>query len=280
MKTRLVRALCAALAVFIGLSLTPAIADGGMASYLPLSGSVVLLAGDSRSSTDYGFYGEMLESKSGCSALVEGASGMTAAYNASNEYFDRLAAHPHDFSIWLVGGNDEGGEGTIGTFSDSSALALQGEPVVTQTDIGQDYSGETFIQAIDHIMRKYKAMYYDFRALSEERIPTMIFCTDLPQQRENESTVWSDPRSWERKRLAILECCEKNDVICLDLLRLCHFDMSFEPFFVPPTDREHNNGVYYMDGLHPNAYGMDIITNLEIEVMSAYRRSRPASAFH
>ena len=278
MGIKSVKVLCVVLVMLTGLNLIHAIPNSNeRTSDLPLSGYVILLAGDSRSSTDYTFYGEQLESKSGCRVLIEGASGMTAAYNASNEYFDRLAAHPHDFSIWLVGGNDEGTKGTIGTFSNSSELALQGEPVVKETDICQNYKGETFIQAVDHIMRKYKAMYYDFRTLTYGSIPTMIFCTDLPQKRENQGTAWSDPQNWERKRLAILECCEKNDVICLDLLRLCHFDMSYEPYFVPPTDKEHNYGVYYMDGLHPNEYGMDIITNLEIDVLSVYKRSHFAS---
>ena len=274
MDIKSLRVLCVVLVMLVGLNLIQVIpGDDKATSNLPLSDTVVLLAGDSRSSTDYTFYGELLESKSGCSVLIEGASGMTAAYNASNEYFERLAVHPHDFSIWLVGGNDNGARGTIGTFSNSSELALLGEPIVKETDLGQDYNGETFIQAIDHIMRKYKAMYYDFRELTDGCIPTMVFCTDLPQKRESEGTAWSDPRNWERKRLAILECCEKNNVICLDLLRQCHFDMSYEPYFEPPTDKERNYGVYYMDGLHPNVYGMDIITNLEINLLTSYKRS-------
>ena len=85
----------------------------------PLKGKVILLAGDSRSSTDYTFYKEILEKKTGTKVLVEGASGCLTAYNASNEYFERLK-QKHDFSIWLVGGNDEGSKGTIGTFSAES----------------------------------------------------------------------------------------------------------------------------------------------------------------
>ena len=71
----------------------------------------------------------------------------------------------------------------------------------------------------------------------------------------------------KRKRLAILECCEKNGVECLDLYTLCDFDMSQEPMFHAPTDTIHDNGVYYMDGLHPNPKGIDRITDFEIEVM-------------
>lgn len=228
-----------------------------------LQGVRVLLAGDSRSSTDYTFYKEELEKKSGCSVLVEGASGRNAAYNASDEYFTRMEKG-HDFSIWLVGGNDEGSAGTIGTFSADSELAKMGEPVVTETDITEDYRGETFIQAVDHMMRKYKALY-------DGKGPRMIFCTDLPQQRDSKESEWSKKENWERKRLAILECCERNGIVCLDLYALCAFDMEGEPMYHEPTDTKSDNGIYYMDGLHPNRRGMDLITSLEIDLMKQYR---------
>ena len=224
----------------------------------PLNGKTIFLAGDSRSSTDYTFYKEILERKTGAKVLVEGASGCLTAYNASNEYFERLK-QPHDFSIWLVGGNDEGSPGTVGTFAADSELGKQGEPVVPETDTREDYNGSTFIQAVDHIMRKYKAETKDGRK--------MIFCTDLPQQRDDPNSEWSKQENWERKRLAIIECCEKNGIECLDLYTLCHFDMSPEPTFHAPTDTKSNNGVYYMDGLHPNPKGIDLITDYEIEAM-------------
>ena len=226
----------------------------------PLNGKTIFLAGDSRSSTDYTFYKEILEKKTGASVLVEGASGCLTAYNASNEYFERLK-QPHDFSIWLIGGNDEGSQGTIGTFSADSELGKQGEPVVTETDIQENYHGSTFIQAVDHIMRKYKAAYGDSRK--------MIFCTDLPQQRDDPDSEWSRKENWERKRLAIIECCGKNGIECLDLYTLCKFDMSKEPMFHAPTDTKSNNGVYYMDGLHPNPKGIEMITDFEIEKMES-----------
>lgn len=235
---------------------------------LPLQGKTVLLAGDSRSSTDYTFYREILEKKAGCMVLVEGASGCLTAYNASDEYFERLS-QPHDFSIWLVGGNDDGSPGTIGTFSADSPLAALGEAVVEETDISADYTGTTFIQAVDHMMRKYKGLFYDGKNTGGV-LPRMIFCTDLPQQRDSKESPWSLRENWERKRLAILECCEKNGIPCLDLYRLCGFDMSFEPMFHAPTDTESNNGIYYMDGLHPNPRGIDLITNFEIEIMEKY----------
>ena len=237
---------------------------------LPLAGKIVFLAGDSRSSTDYTFYKTLLESKCGCTALVQGASGRNVAYNASNAYFERLTKNPHDFSIWIVGGNDTGASGSIGTFSAESANGINGEAVVEETDITADYSGTKFIQAIDHMMRKYKAMFYNFKELGNRHMPKMIFCTDLPQQRSNAASAWSLKENWERKRNAIIECCEKNNVACLDLYKLCNFDMSFEPYWVSPTDKVNDNGLYFMDGLHPNQYGIDIITSLEIEEMKKY----------
>ena len=251
----------AACAVLLGLMVCCAFS--GMAeSASSLNGKRIFLAGDSRSSTDYTFYKEILEQKTGSIVLVEGASGCTAAYNASDEYFTRVAELEHDFSIWLVGGNDPGEAGTIGTFDPASSLAAQGEPVVSETDLSQDYSGTVFIQAVDHMMRKYQSLF-----AGKETAPVMIFCTDLPQQRDDGNSPWSQRANWERKRLAILECCEKNGVECLDLYTLCNFDMSQEPMFHAPTDTIHDNGVYYMDGLHPNPKGIDRITDFEIEMM-------------
>ena len=245
----------------------------------PLYGKRVFLAGDSRSSTDYSFYKTTLEAKCGCVALVQGASGKSASYNASDAYFERLANNPHDFSLWLVGGNDKGT--TVGTFSADSVNGKAGETVVTETDISVDFadlSGVTFVQAIDHIMRKYKALYYNFKALNNGHQPKMIFCTDLPQQRSNSSSAWSQKANWERKRNAIIECCEKNGVTCLDLYKLCGFDMSFEPYWTEPTDKVNDNGLYFMDGLHPNQYGIDIITSLEVQEMLKYVRVIPYPA--
>ena len=239
----------------------------------PLYGKVVLLAGDSRSSTDYTFYKSTLEAKCGCTVLLQGASGRNVAHNASSEYFARFNGE-HDFSIWIVGGNDSGSAGTIGTFSANSPLAQQGEKVVTETDITADPYRPTFIQAVDHMMRKYKSLYYNFKKLNNGYKPKMIFCSDLPMKIENPSDGRSDPKSWERKRLAIMECCEKNNVTFLDLLKLCNFDMSYEPGWPNNpngiTDKVNDTGLYFMDGLHPNQYGFDIITSLEIQEMLKY----------
>lgn len=236
----------------------------------PLTGRTVFLAGDSRSSNDYDFYGSALTEKSGASVIVGGASGWSTAAIASNNYFTRLADVKHDFSIWLVGGNDTGAAGTVGTFDAASANGASGEAVVKETDVSTDYAGTTFVQAVDHIMRKYKALFYDWRNLTNGVKPRMIFCTDIPQKRSGGETTWSLSANWERKRQAVLECCRKNGVPCLDLFELCGFDMAFEPEWTSPTDKVNNNGLYFMDGLHPNKYGIDIITSLEIEKIKQY----------
>lgn len=236
----------------------------------PFAGKTILLTGDSRSSDDYTFYQSILAEKTGAAVLLKGASGKDVAYNASDAYFDSFAAVPHDYSIWLVGGNDTGEAGTVGTFRTDSELGRQGEPVVCETDLSADYAGTAFIQATDHMIRKYLSLADSFARMNGGRKPVLIFCTDLPQQREDASTPWSDPDNWERKRLAILECCEKNGIPCLDLLTLCGFDMSLEPYWVGPTDTVHDNGVYFMDGLHPNPRGIDRITELEITEMLKY----------
>ena len=35
--------------------------------------------------------------------------------------------------------------------------------------------------------------------------------------------------------------------------------------FTPPTDTENDRGIHYMDGLHPNPRGIDVITDYEIQ---------------
>lgn len=258
-----------AIAALIAVTAAAAAVFASPDSRQPLKGRTVLLAGDSRSSDDYTFYRETLEKKTGCRAITAGGSGKTAAYNASDEYMNSITNTEHDFSIWLVGGNDDGRTGTVGTFDPGSELAAQGEETVQETDLSEDYNGTTFIQAIDHIMRKYRQTY------EGKTSPVMIFCTDLPQQRDSAESNWSRQENWERKRLAILECCRKNGVECLDLYTLCAFDMTQEPMYTEPTDIVHDRGVYYMDGLHPNSRGIDRITEFETEAMLNLDKSTP-----
>ena len=169
----------------------------------------------------------------------------------------------------MTGGNDNGS--TVGTF-DADYEGLTDQTVVTETDIAQDYNGTYFIQAVDHMMRKWKSLYYDWKTLDNGHKPTLLFCSGIPQQRDNASSVWSQKANWVRKCLAIKQCCEKNGIYYIDLFNICNFDMSFEPFYVAPTDMTTNNGLYYMDGLHPNKYGIDLITSVEVQAMNNFVR--------
>ena len=85
----------------------------------------------------------------------------------------------------------------------------------------------------------------------------MFICTDLPQKNHDANYVGSQPESWERKRLAVIECCEKYKFPYLDLQKIIleNWDLSLEPYFVLPTDKINNKGLMTMDGLHQNKYG-------------------------
>lgn len=231
---------------------------------LNLTGLNVFLHGDSISSTDYKWYKEALEALMGANVYNGGFSGRNTAYLASDAALQRMFDFNPHLIISLVGGNDTGQ--VVGTFG-----AIAGEPLVTETDINVDYNGTYFIQAVSHIIRKVKARYYNIReranltgfetpAEMEAKIdavlkPYFVFCTTLPQKRNDENNAFSNPENWARKRNAVLECCIKYDVHCIDLFNLVGWDMSLEPFWISPTSMTNNRGIYTMDGLHPNKYG-------------------------
>lgn len=289
-----------------------------------LSDKNIFLFGDSISSTDYTWFKDYLKKYTGAANVYnQGASGRNTAYQASNEYFDRLNIYPSDVIIALVGGNDSGEEGTIGTFYEDSELAKLGETIVSETDITIDYNGTKFIQAVSHIIRKWKAEYYDFRLnanlsakivsasdkdtslyegtekecidyaksqgwelgygkqyymistetidnkrtkLLATKIPKLYFCTTLPQKRYNTDSIYSNPQNWERKRLAVIECCKKYEIPCIDLAKEFMIDWDKEPFWpgqgYSSTSKTDNQGIYTMDGLHPNEFGYDYISQI------------------
>lgn len=230
----------------------------------------ITLLGDSNSSDDYPWYKEGLQNFTGATVLNKGISGATTAEIASNASLQEIFDTNPKLIISLVGGNDPGEVGTVGTFSG----IIDGEPIVQETDITQDYNGTYFIQAVSHIMRKVKAYYYDIRERAnltgdeteEEKTakidavlkPYFVFCTPLPQQRTAAGSNWSNPANWERKANAVRECCLLYDIPCIDVLRLIDIDMSKEPFWTYPTDKLTNNGIYTMDGLHLNKFGFEV----------------------
>ena len=296
---------------------------------LNLSGKKIFLYGDSISSTNYTWYKEYMEKYSGATVYNQGLSGGAIGVLAQNDYFNRLATINPDIVICLLGGNDSGGSGTVGTFSENSKLYEMGESVVTETDITQNYNGNKFIQGVSHIIRKWKATYLNFRlsanlsaklvaasdvstaiytgtekqcidyavshdmeygtgkdyyilcteSVTEKRNklmavphPKFIMLTTLKQQRLN-SAVISSPESWERKRLAVIECCEKYDMPFVDTTRLFNIDMAQEPVFPgmnkTSTDVNDNQGVYTMDGLHPNEFGYEYLSKIILSNISA-----------
>ena len=238
------------------------------------SSDKILLYGDSISSTDYPWYRESMEALTGAQVYNGGFSGNTAAQLASNDRLQRIFDYDAKLIVALVGGNDTGAPGTVGTFSGG----VDGEPVVTETDVTIEYNGTYFIQAISHIMRRVTGYYYNIRERAgldgteteEEKAtkiaavlkPLLIFCTPLPQQRNNTTNPFSLPENWQRKRAAVIECCNRYSVGCIDLYSKTGFDMSVEPFWTLPTDKLTNNGCYYMDGLHPNQFGYEIIAQI------------------
>jgi len=232
-----------------------------------MKGKKILLYGDSISSTDYLWYKMFMEQFTGAEVYNAGFSGYTTGMLAKDEQLQCIFDYNPDLIICLVGGNDTGKAGSVGTFGATS------EPKVYETDINTDYTGSYFIQAVSHIIGKIDSHYYNFRerahlkgtetekekevALDSIKKPYLVFCTTLPQKRNNRFDSFSDPDNWQRKRDAIVESCYKYKIHCIDLYILCAWDFSLEPFWTSPTDMETNNGIYTMDGLHPNKYGYE-----------------------
>ncbi|NTS64147.1 hypothetical protein HRV97_03095 [Sphingomonas sp. HHU CXW] len=234
------------------------------------------LTGDSRMS-DYDFRAPNWSSVLGCTVLARGQSGHTVAQNASNADFaayfagsvvPRLVVH-------LPGGNDLGVAGSVGTFSGTSPNGLAGEPIVTETDVTQDYAvlnasnNLSFVQAISHYIRKFRLQFYDIRAragltgtetedqknakIAAVVSPMLVLLTDIPQKRQDGRA--GDPANLERKRQAVLECAREYQVQVVDTMGELYFDMTKEVSYPPSGNPNDNAGVFFLDGLHPNAFG-------------------------
>lgn len=236
--------------------------------------SKILLYGESISSTDYPWYKSAMEAITGATVYNGGFSGASAGQLAADARTQRILTYGANLVIVMVGGNDYGNAGSVGTFSGY----VDGEPVVAETSIAVDYAGQYFIQAVSHIIRKFKASYYNIRARAgltgseteaqkEAKIdavlkPHLVLCSPLPQQRTNAADQFSLPANWARKRDAVAECCLLYGIPYINLTDKCGFDMSLEPYWVSPTDMGNNRGIKTMDGLHPNKYGYDDIARI------------------
>jgi hypothetical protein len=221
----------------------------------------IYLHGDSISSNDFTSYGIALADLTGVNVWRAGFPGFNAAQLTQDFVFQRLFDVSPKLILALVGANDAGGAGSVGTFG-----AVLSEPLVTEQDINVPYNGTTFIQAISYQMRKIKAHYYNIREranltgnetygeyiakLDAVNKPYLAFTTGLPQHRVNDSNPFSLYENWQRKRNAIVECCNRNNVHCIDTMNLIDYDIRLEPF-----SSEGNLGIYTIDGLHPNYFG-------------------------
>ena len=202
----------------------------------------ICLYGDSISSTDYKWYKELMQESTGIDDVYNaGFSGARTAQLAKDAQLQRVLDYSANLVIIEVGGNDVGD--VVGTFGMNRT-----QPVVEQTDISHDYEGTYFIQAVDHIIRKILSQYTAF-------VPYIAVMTPTPQKRKGGENTWNLHRNWQNKRDAVVECCLKNNIHCIDMFNLWGVDMSKEPSWTSPTNTTESKGIYTMDGLHPNKDG-------------------------
>lgn len=236
---------------------------------VPLKGKKILLYGDSISSSEYPWYKSALEELTGAEVYAGGFPGYTTSQLAKDAQLQLIFDYKPDIIICLVGGNDAGVKGEVGTFGATDEI------LVKTTDITKDYSGYTFIQAVAHIIEKIDGHYKmdeNTHLLNAENIspekPLLVFCTTLPQKRSNRFNKFSRSDNWLRKRDAVVECCDKYKVHCIDLYNLCDWDFSKEPYWTPPTDIYTNRGIFTMDGVHPNQKGYEDMARIVYEELA------------
>ena len=234
--------------------------------------SKIKLYGDSISSKDYTWYKDSMESLTGAIVDNGGYSGANAASLCQSLALQTIYDYSPNIIICLIGANDIGYSGTVGSFG------MTDEPIVPDVSAETTYSGTYFIQAISYIMQHIKNNYYNIRtraaltgteteAEKTAKIdallkPLIVFATPIPQKRVSSTNPYSNVENQERKRMAIIECCIKHDIIGIDLYKKLDIDMSQEPYWTSPTDKTTNNGIYMMDGLHPNKYGYQKISEI------------------
>lgn len=261
-------------------------------------GKIIQLYGDSISSIDYPWYKSYLQKYTGATVYNDGFSGYATRQLSSNYCYQKVVDRLPNFILYLVGGNDTGASGTVGTFDASSPNGVLGESVIAESDISQDfctdglhlannnYQSLYFIVAISHFIRKWKVQYYNFRAnagltgsetepekkakLDAAYKPRLIICTTLPQQRNNSADAFSIPLNWQRKINAVKECAKKYNVDLIDFSELYQLDMSVEPYWTSPTSTTNNKGTRTMDGLHPNEYGYIVLSKLASEYLKRF----------
>lgn len=223
-----------------------------------LKGKTILLFGDSRSSADYTWYKELLEKKTGATVLNNGSSGATPKSMITTGYLDDMLNVPHDICIMFLCGNISGYKESIGTFSYGSPLNTWGETVVNRWTSTEEFNVDTYskpIQHIDYIVQKYNEKFF------ADRKHKLYILTDIPSKRKGEQHGYTQVCNYGKSEM-IKEVCRQNNVPYIDTMAKCRFNEDFEPSYTPPTDLTANNGIYYMDGLHLNEYGNDVLTDV------------------
>lgn len=223
-----------------------------------LKGKTILLFGDSRSSSDYTWYKDLLEKKTGATVLNNGKSGATPKSMIDSGYLDEMLDIPHDICIMFLCGNISGAKSFIGTFSWGSILNTWGEDVVSRwngSDSFDTTESSKTIQHVDYIVQKYNKKFF------ADRKHKLYLLTDIPSKREGEQHNYTISCNYGKSEM-IKEVCEQNKVPYIDTMTKCRFNEDFEPAYTPPTDLTTNKGVYYMDGLHLNEYGNDVLTDV------------------
>lgn len=223
-----------------------------------LKGKTILLFGDSRSSSDYTWYKDLLEEKTGATVLNNGKSGATPKSMIDSGYLDEMLDIPHDICIMFLCGNISGAKSFIGTFSWGSTLNTWGEDVVSRwngSDSFDTTESSKTIQHVDYIVQKYNKKFF------ADRKHKLYLLTDIPSKREGEQHNYTISCNYGKSEM-IKEVCAQNKVPYIDTMTKCRFNEDFEPAYTPPTDLTTNKGVYYMDGLHLNEYGNDVLTDV------------------
>lgn len=223
-----------------------------------LKGKTILLFGDSRSSSDYTWYKDLLEEKTGATVLNNGSSGASPKTMITTGYLDNMLDIKHDICIMFLCGNISGYKESIGTFSYGSPLNTWGEKVVSRWNGEEEFDVNTFnkpIQHIDYIVQKYNKKFF------ADRKHKLYILTDIPSKRNGEQHGYTIVCNYGKSEM-IKEVCIQNGVPYIDTMTKCRFNEDFEPAYTPPTDLTTNKGVYYMDGLHLNEYGNDVLTDV------------------
>lgn len=237
------------------------------------AGKKVILYGDSISSTSHNDrYKTLIEAYTGAEVYAGGFDGYTTAMLAADSNLQRIFDYDPDLIIIEVGGNETGADcGTFGAVSDQT--------LCTPTDITQNFNGEYMIQAVDHILRKVKAHYYNImdragvelpilstesakrEAVEAVKKPYIAIWTTLQQNRSVVASPFSNPFNWLHKRNAIVEVCNLHGFHCIDVYAHNGIDWSLEPYY-QSEQWQRIEGIYTHDGVHPNPWGYEKICNV------------------